>query len=63
MRYCQLNDGTVCNVWSDNQDEKTMSVYPLNSNFDAEVNVCDTVKYSDIQKTGNNLSDFTLNEK
>lgn len=60
MKYCQLNDGTMWNVWSDNQDEKTMSVYPINTEFDAEVNVCDTVEYSDIKKSGDNLSDFSF---
>lgn len=58
MKYCQLNNGDVLNVWSDNEDEKTMLVYPLDLNFDAEVDVAELVDYKDIKKTSDQLSDL-----
>lgn len=60
MQLCQLKDGSIHNVWSDNVDEKTLSIYALEKDFDVEVDVADTVNYSDVEKTGDDLAEFAV---
>lgn len=55
--YCLLKDGRQMVVWSDNTDEKTMHVYPIEdlSNFDASHQYFTKVDYSDIVRTDTNV--------
>ena len=49
--YVVLKDGRTMVLWSDNEDEKTMQVYPLEKQhtFDVEVDSCETVQYADVE--------------
>ena len=48
--YVKLNDGRVMVVWSDNTDEKTMHGYPMDREFDWDVewDTCEMWNYDDI---------------
>jgi len=50
--YVKLKNGLIYIVWSDNEEEKTMYVYPLSEehSFDAELDQLSTIKYSDIDQ-------------
>ena len=49
--FCKLKSGEVVGIWSDNFDdnEKTMHVFPMDQDFDAEWDICDIVKYDEIE--------------
>lgn len=54
--YCKLKDGREMVVWSDNTDEETMHVYPVQDliRYDAEYQMYEEVKYSDVLRTDTN---------
>ncbi len=52
--YAKIKDGRVVTVWSDNEDEETMSVHEKGCYFEPTVDICETVGYSDIIATDNN---------
>ena len=54
--YCKLKDGSEMVVFSDNTDEETMHVFPVEEliNFDVEYISCKEIPYSDILCTDTN---------
>lgn len=51
--YCKLTDGRNMVVWSDNTDEETMHVFPVEdlAGFDAEHQNFTVVPYADVVRT------------
>lgn len=54
--FCKLKDGREMIVFSDNTDERTMHVFPVDefNHYDAEYLQCEEVPYSDILRTDTN---------
>jgi hypothetical protein len=54
--YCKLNDGREMVVWSDNEDDETMTVFPVADliGYDAEFQSYLTVPYSAVIRTDRN---------
>lgn len=54
--YCLLKDGRKMVVWSDNEEEETMSVFSLDElgAFDPEYQCYETVSYSEVLRTDRN---------
>lgn len=50
--FVELKDGRTMVLWSDNENEKTMQVYPLakQHTFDVEIDNCETVSYADVNQ-------------
>jgi len=53
--YLKTKSGNIFKVWSDNQKDETMDVYPYNENFDIESTVLTTIPYSNIKQLDSNL--------
>ncbi|KKL06849.1 hypothetical protein LCGC14_2591900 [marine sediment metagenome] len=55
--YVKLKNGEIWILWSDNVEEETMHVYPLDrkDNWDVEWDKCTEINYSDIEMTDTNL--------
>jgi hypothetical protein len=54
--YCKNKAGKIFKVWSDNTEEETMNVYPVEEHFDAESTNTLLFKYSEIEKVDTNLA-------
>jgi hypothetical protein len=54
--FAKLTDGREVVVWSDNETEETVTVYPVADlpNFDAEVQSFETIPYSQVVRTDRN---------
>jgi len=54
--YCKLKDGRQMVVYSDNDAEETMNVFPVEEleHFDVEYLVTELVSYADIERTDTN---------
>jgi len=54
--YCKLKDGREMVVFSDNTDEETMNVFPVEEliDFDVEHILCEEVTYSAILRIDTN---------
>jgi len=53
MSYCKLKSGEIFRIFSDNVSEETLSVLPIDA--DVEVDVCETIPYSDIETRAETL--------
>lgn len=51
--YVKLKDDTIWILWSDNTEEETMHVYPLDKedDFDVEYDMLKVVKYNEVACT------------
>ena len=54
--FCRTTKGDVFQVWSDNTEEKTVNVYPLDEVFDMHSTVTDEIPYSDIAKMSGDVN-------
>jgi len=56
--YVKLKDGRIVIIWSDNTEEETMHVYPVDMDppFDIEVDSCEMVNYDDVVVIDSNRS-------
>lgn len=54
--FAKLTDGSNVVVWSDNENDETMTVYPMadHPHFDAEFANFSTVPYSQVVRTDRN---------
>lgn len=55
--FCKLKDGRKMVVFSDNDTEETMDVFPVEEleHFDAEYLTTINVSYNDIERTDTNM--------
>lgn len=54
--YCITKKGETFKVFSDNTEEETYDVYPVDEKFSAQSTVLETLKYSEVFNTDTNLS-------
>jgi hypothetical protein len=63
--YCKLKDGRIMVVFSENTNEETIDLYPLEDleEFDADFLQLTTVPYSEIAETDTNLAMLRIKNK
>lgn len=55
MAYCKTKSGNIFKIWSDNEDEETMHVYPADEQYYADSTNCEIIPYSEISATDSNI--------